>query len=190
MRADAVANRKRILAAAGDVFGELGVEASTDEVARRAGVGIGTVFRHFPTKRDLVEATLVEHLQELTARAEDLGGSGEPAPALHALLRELARAGSTKLSLAAALGGGEHLSEATTAASQALRAAVGRALTGAQRSGEVRPDVSVDEVYLLLRGLAQAQATTPVPGAVRRRAVDVLIDGLAVPRTQSGRRSR
>lgn len=80
MRADALANRRRILAAAGDVFGELGVEASTEEVARRAGVGIGTVFRHFPAKQDLVGATLAAHLDELTARAEELAGSGEAGP--------------------------------------------------------------------------------------------------------------
>lgn len=181
MRADAVANRRRILAAAGEVFGELGVEASTEEVARRAGVGIGTVFRHFPAKRDLVEAALVAHLEELTARADELAGSGEAGPALDALLREMARTGSTKLSLARALTDPDAVPDAAAAASGGLRDTVDRLLRRAQQDGDVRADVSVDEIYFLLRGLAQAQAAMPVPDAVRRRAVDVLVDGLVSP---------
>lgn len=187
MRADAVANRKRVLAAAEEVFGEFGGEASTEEVARRAGVGIGTVFRHFPTKRDLVQAALAAHLAELTARAEELAASGDAAPALHALLREMARTGSTKLSLARHLvddgdtpdsvGGG---SPAVQTAVDGLRDAVDGLLRRAQHDGDVRRDISVDEIYFLLRGIAQAQATVPVADAVRRRAVDVVIDGMAV----------
>ncbi len=68
MRVDARLNRERILAAAEEVFGELGAQTSTEEVARRAGVGVATVFRHFPTQADLVEATLVRHFDD-TRRA-------------------------------------------------------------------------------------------------------------------------
>ncbi len=175
MRADAVANRRRILAAAGAVFGELGAEAPTEEVARRAGVGIGTVFRHFPTKHDLVEATLVAHLDGLTAHAADLAASGEAGPALHALLREIARTGT------AVPGSGPTGYPAADAASDALRAAVGTLLDRAQDAGDVRADVSADEVYFLIGGLARAGAERPGDGAVRRRAVDVVVDGLAGP---------
>ncbi|MGD9530165.1 TetR/AcrR family transcriptional regulator [Pseudonocardia sp.] len=187
MRADAALNRRRVLAAAEEVFSERGTGASTEEVARRAGVGIGTVFRHFPTKRDLVAATLVAHLQELAAVAADLAGTADATTALHALLREMARTGPAKLSLFRhLLADGAGLPEAAATASAALRDGVAGLLHRAQAQGGVRPDVGVDEVYLLLRGLAQAQDALPADERVLARAVDVVLDGLSGSPRPSG----
>src|SRR5260370_20229869 len=82
-RADARANRVRILDVADDVFGEGGESASTEEVARLAGVGIATVFRHFPTKAVLLEAVLTRRFERLRDRAEGLASAGEPGPAFY-----------------------------------------------------------------------------------------------------------
>ena len=82
LRADARRNRARILTAAAEVFAERGASASTEEVARRAGVAIGTVFRHFPTKDDLLRAILKDLLGRLSAQVALLGAYGDPASAL------------------------------------------------------------------------------------------------------------
>jgi len=100
VRADAVANRRRVLAAAQEVFAEQGVEASTETVARRAGVGVGTVFRHFPTKRDLVEHTLAAHLDELAEGARVAGTGDDAVAALTGLVAEMAEHAPTKLAMA------------------------------------------------------------------------------------------
>ena len=170
MRSDARANRDRILAAAEEVFGVAGADAPTDEVARRAGVGIGTVFRHFPTKRDLLEATVVRHFDRLTRAAR------APDAALDAVLDTLISTGATKLALLNRLAELGDAAAPVVAASQDLKAAVGHLLRREQRAGAVRPDVTVEEVYLLVRALAGVVATaTPATGG---RAVRVILDGL------------
>src|SRR5690348_18019898 len=100
MRKNALANRERILAAAEAVFGEHGALGSTDEVARRAGVGIATVFRHFPTKEALIEAALVRHFTGLLDRTRAATTAPDPATALTALIREMIERGASKLTLA------------------------------------------------------------------------------------------
>lgn len=181
MRADAAVNRARVLEAAAAVFGEQGVEASTEEVARRAGVGVGTVFRHFPTKRELVEATLVAHFEDLAATVATLEEQHVAAfRTLTMLLYEMAESGPTKFALVSHLVEGGVLPEPARDASNALRAAVDRVLRRARDDGAVRPDVGVDEVYHLLRGLAHASSSTP-DAAVRRRAVEIVVAGLTAP---------
>ncbi|MFD9698652.1 TetR/AcrR family transcriptional regulator [Lentzea sp. NPDC059081] len=173
MRSDARANRDRVLAAAEEVFAESGDAGSTEEVARRAGVGIGTVFRHFPTKRALVEAAVVRHLTQLAqtlhvqpARAEDAG------PAFREAFREMVSGAPAKLALVALLE--QHTGEVAAAAS-GLREAVQDLLTRAQQAGEVRADATLDEVFVLINALSRA---TGEQTAVDR-AVDVVLDGLS-----------
>src|SRR5690606_27174925 len=163
------------------VFGEAGADASTGEVARRAGVGIGTVFRHFPTKRDLVEATLVRHFELLTRRALDLARAPDPGAALRTLIATMVRASTTKIVLLEQLvaGGGE--TAPAVQASRRLRDAVDALVRTAQRAGRVRSDVSVDEIYLLVRGLSQATATSRTDPATVERAVDIVVSGLTPP---------
>lgn len=177
MRRDARENRDRILVAAEQVFGKTGPAGSTEEVARRAGVGVGTVFRHFPTKRELIDATLVRHFQLLTERAEKLGAAADPGAALRAVLEAMIASASTKVTLLAALAQEAEASAALREASRKLREAVDSVLRRAQRSGAARPDISVDELYLLVRALAQVSVAQP-PSAVRK-ALAVVVDGLA-----------
>jgi AcrR family transcriptional regulator len=178
VRADAVANRRRVLAAAQEVFAERGVEASTETIARRAGVGTGTVFRHFPTKRDLVEHALAAHLDELADGARAAGEGDDAVATLTGLVVEMAEHAPTKLAMAGHLLAEGGFGEAARAASERVGAVVGDVLERAQETGRVRRDVGVEEIYFLVRGVAQAQALLPVDPEVRRRAIQVVIDGL------------
>jgi AcrR family transcriptional regulator len=179
MRQDARENRERILAAAETVFGDQGATGSTEEVARLAGVGIATVFRHFPTKEALVEAALLRHFARLTERAHTLAAEPDPAAALHTLVRTMIETGATKLTLASALVDGGVLPATVATASSDLKTAVGEALRRAQEVGAVRPSINVEEVYLLIRGLAQASATMATAPPVVDRAIDVVLAGLS-----------
>jgi AcrR family transcriptional regulator len=178
MRQDARENRERILAAAEQVFGTKGESGSTEEVARLAGVGIATVFRHFPTKEGLIEAALVRHFEGLLDRTRAVATAADPTAALAALVREMIEHGASKLTLASML---DDAPPAVDAVADELKTAVGTALRRAQATGEVRPDVSVDELYLLIRGLAQTTAAAPVPAEMLTRTIDVILDGLSTP---------
>jgi len=179
-RADAQANRERVLDVAEDVFGHGGKSASTEEVARLAGVGIATVFRNFPTKAALLEAVLVRHFDRLTAEAEARLDAQEPGEAFFGFFRHLVADAAKKIAL------GEALSEAGGAAdsraadaSQALRRAVGELLDRAQQAGAVRDDVELPEVYALLVGTSRAAAHAPLDDEVRARMLDIVFAGLA-----------
>ncbi|MCI4062079.1 TetR/AcrR family transcriptional regulator [Micromonospora sp. R77] len=176
MRQDARENRERILAAADRVFGAQGEAGSTEEVARLAGVGIATVFRHFPTKEALIEAALVRHFTGLLDQTRTATAAPDPATAFSALVRDMIERGASKLTLASMLG--EPPPAVVTVAGE-LKAAVATALRRAQAAGAVRADVDVEEIYLLIRGLAQTTAAAPVSPAVLDRAIDVILTGFA-----------
>lgn len=174
MRSDAQANRNRVLAAAEEVFGESGHAGSTEEVARRANVGIGTVFRHFPTKQQLIEATIVRHLTLLTDTARARGQGGEAGAAFRLTLREMVSGAPAKLALVALLEEPAGNSDDVGVAAAALRDAIEVLLSRGQQAGEVRADATVDEVYVLIRVLANARGERVVVD----RAVDIVLDGL------------
>ncbi|PRY36671.1 TetR/AcrR family transcriptional regulator [Umezawaea tangerina] len=182
MRSDARANRDRVLAAAEEVFGKSGNAGSTEEVARRAGVGIGTVFRHFPTKRLLLEATIVRHLTLLAETARARGADGEAGAAFRRTFREMVSGAPAKLALVALL---EESADSTgpahevEAAAVVVRDAVEELLTRGQQAGEVRADATVDEVYLLIRALTNARGEQVVLDG----AVDIVLDGLSPRRS-------
>jgi AcrR family transcriptional regulator len=176
MRQDARENRERILAAAERVFGTRGEAGSTEEVARLAGVGIATVFRHFPTKEALIEATLVRHFTGLLDRTRAAASAPDPSAALSALIHEMIERGASKLTLASMLGDAP---PAVVVVASEVKAAVDTALRRAQAAGTVRSDVGVEELYLLIRGLAQTTAAMPVSAAVLDRAIDVILAGFS-----------
>ncbi|MFF7654535.1 TetR/AcrR family transcriptional regulator [Streptomyces sp. NPDC007983] len=179
MRRDARENRERILAEAEAVFGTQGAAGSTEEVARRAGVGIATVFRHFPTKEKLIEAALLRHFDQLIQRAGALATDTDPATAFRTLVRTMIETGATKLTLASTLTGGQHVPGNAAAASDRLKAVVSDILRGAQDADAIRPSITVEEVYLLIRGLAQASATMQTRPETLDRAIDVVLAGLS-----------
>ncbi|WUH99724.1 TetR/AcrR family transcriptional regulator [Spirillospora sp. NBC_00431] len=180
MRADARDNRARILEVAEEVFGRGGSAASTEEVARLAGVGIATVFRHFPTKRALLEAVLVKHFDGLFQKARSLAESDDPGRAFFDLFERLVDDAAGKLAIVEAFtdAGGDAGGRAAQGPRD-LREAVGVLLARAQGAGAVRADAGLDEVYALLVGVSRAAAHLHLDEPVRARALGIVFDGLA-----------
>jgi AcrR family transcriptional regulator len=179
-RVDARANRGRILDVADEVFGRGGESASTEEVARLAGVGIATVFRHFPTKAALLQTVLVRRFDRLREQAEALLDNPDPGTAFLDFFRHLVADAATKIAIGDALldAGGDSDGEAHRASNE-LRAAVGALLRRAQRAGAVRDDVELPEVYALLVATSQAAAGGDLNPEVQARALAIVFDGLA-----------
>jgi AcrR family transcriptional regulator len=181
-RVDARANRGRILDAAEEVFGQGGESASTEEVARRAGVGIGTVFRHFPTKAALLEVVLVRRFDRLREQADALLGAGDPGGAFFGFFGHLVADAAAKIAIAEALleadSDRDHDADASRA-SDALRQAVGALLAQAQLAGAVRADVALPEVYALLVATSRAAARAHLDEEARARLLAIVFDGLA-----------
>jgi AcrR family transcriptional regulator len=179
-RVDARANRDRILDVAEEVFGRGGESASTEEVARRAGVGIATVFRHFPTKAALLQAALVRRLGRLRGQAESLLDTADPGAAFFDFFRRLVADAPEKIAIGDALldAGGDADGEATQA-SMGLRRAVGSLLERAQLAGAVRDDVELPEVYALLVAASRAAAHAALDDEVKSRTLAIIFDGLA-----------
>lgn len=179
MRADARRNRERVLEAADAVFSRGGVGASTEEVAREAGVGVGTVFRHFPTKEALLDALLVRRVSGFAETAERLGVGEHPGQALEALIATVLRQSSGKRAYAQALSdAGRAQSPELAAAQRRARAALDRLLRRAQREHAIRDDIGTDDVIALATGLAQAAESSEWDAGLQQRTLRVLFDGL------------
>ncbi len=182
MRKNARANRERILAAAEAVFGAAGEVGSTEDVADRAGVGIATVFRHFPTKDALIEATLVRQFDRLNEQASRLAGGPDPGRAVRDLIVALIETSSTKLALISLVSESGRLPLAVQAATSQVQATISGILAGAKNEGAVAGDVTVEEFFVLVRGLAQAAATMPATPVTLDRAIEIICRGLAPAR--------
>jgi AcrR family transcriptional regulator len=177
LRLDAQRNRQRILEAAEATFAEKGAAASTEEIALNAGVGIGTVFRHFPTKEDLLR-TIIERLAtDIIRESEELAASGDPRTAFYDFFVGMvtrAAASKTVVELLAASG-----IEITVAKPvEALRGVVESLLRAGQTHGAIRTDVGVPEVLALLIGMCQAAMHTNWSPDLQARTLDVVFDGL------------
>jgi len=179
-RADARTNRGRVLQAAEEVFGAGGESASTEEVARLAGVGIATVFRHFPTKTALLEAVLVRRLERLRDQAQALAEAADPGRALFDFFAHTVADAATKLAIADAFAdAGGRVGDSTVRAGEGLRRAVGVLLDRAKHAGAVRDDVELPELYALLIGASRAAAYARLDPDVQARALAIVFDGLA-----------
>jgi AcrR family transcriptional regulator len=178
-RADAVRNRAKILEVAARVFAEQGAAASTEQVAAEAGVAIGTIFRHFPTKPDLLAAIMKDSLAGLAARvaAPDATLAG----AFAALIAESA-ARRAVVDLLPDLDVGESLTR--------FQAEVAGLLARAQERGEVRADVGADEVMALLIALCQGALRGGWSPGLQARTLAIVLAGLgAAPDAGVGPRS-
>ena len=175
LRADARRNRARLLEVADQVFTERGVGASTEEVARAAGVGIGTVFRHFPTKEALLAAVLAARLERLAAGAEALAADPDPGAALDQLVRLVVGHARAKNAYADALGG--DISGVKEEVRGRLRDAVAALLERAQAAGAVRTELRPADLTALLVGASRAVENT-VDAAARERVLAVVLAGL------------
>jgi len=177
LRADARRNRARILTAAEAVFAEKGAAASTEEVARRAGVAVGTVFRHFPTKEALLQAIVGDLVARLADEVDALVAHGDPGTALFGFFTsmvEQAAAKKTVVDLLAAAGIDLPVSKPV----QALRQSIEALLTRAQQAGAVRADAGVAEVLALLTATCQAAVQAGWDPELQHRTLAIVFDGL------------
>ncbi|MEU7882867.1 TetR/AcrR family transcriptional regulator [Microbispora bryophytorum] len=177
LRADARRNRTRILEAAEAVFAAKGPSASTEEIAQKAGVGIGTVFRHFPTKESLLKAIMHAVAVRLTEETRALAAEGDPATAFFAFFTrtvEQAAEKKTVVDLLAQAGIPVTVAKPVLALREAVEVLVGKA----QQAGAVRPDVRVPEVMALLIGVCQASLHTRWEPDLRARTLAIVFAGL------------
>lgn len=176
-RSDARRNRARILVAAEAVFVERGAAASTEEVAARAGVAIGTVFRHFPTKEELLRALVKDLLVRLTAEADTLINEGEPATALFVFFEHVVEQAAAKKSVVELLArAGVDVEVAGPV--QTFRRAVGTLLVRGREVGAIRAGVEIDEVMALLTAISQAALRDGWGRPLQDRALGIVLDGL------------
>jgi AcrR family transcriptional regulator len=177
-RADALRNRERVLEAAKAVFSQDGPEASLETVARRAGVGIGTLYRHFPSREHLYEAVYWHEVEQLVQLAEHLEAETIPVEALRRWLQAGVEFMATKKGMAAALAmAAQGSSDLVAYSLDRLTGAVGRLLQRAAAAGEIRADIDPEDLLRTLVGMCYAH-DRPGWQAKVLRLVDVLIDGL------------
>jgi AcrR family transcriptional regulator len=182
-RLDAVRNRAELLRVGADALAELGINASTREIARRAGLAVGTFFRHFPTKDALVSAIMVDHYVRLRAIAEDLEASDlAPRAALEAYMeRAAAQIAPDRAYFQVVLSAGIDDGDIRDAA-KGLDDAIGRVLARVQADGSIREDLVANDVQMLV----QAATATVAPNYdfrpdLWRRYIVLILDGLAAP---------
>ncbi|MBO4226709.1 TetR/AcrR family transcriptional regulator [Bradyrhizobium neotropicale] len=183
-RADAVRNRERVLEAAKAVFSAGGPEASLEAVARHAGVGIGTLYRHFPTREALYEAVYRREVDQLGDLAEQLNEEADPVEALRHWLHANVQFVATKKGMAAALALVAHGSPELHAYSlDRLTKAIAALLARAVAAGEIRADISAEDVLRALIGLCYMHDQAGWQSTVLR-LLDVFIDGLRLQSAQ------
>ena len=182
-RADAARNRERVLAAAETVFSAGGPEASLEAVARTAGVGIGTLYRHFPTREALFEAVYRREVQQLADLAERLKEEAEPVEALRQWMRSNVRFVATKKGMSAALALAAYKpSDLFSYSFDQLSRAVGGLLDRAIAAGEMREDISPEDLIRALVGMCYMYDQPGWQKSVLR-LVDVFVDGMRNRRT-------
>jgi AcrR family transcriptional regulator len=176
LRADARRNRAKLLEAAERLLTEKGPGASTDEIAKAAGVGIGTLFRHFPTKEALVEGVFAARMRRMTDEATRLSTTDG---GLEVFLRHAVEQAEVKNALAGLLtSAGVDLSATIDGVRDDLTAALGALLSRAQESGAVRRELRVADLIGLLAGASRAAEYAGSDPSSRERILTVIIDGL------------
>jgi AcrR family transcriptional regulator len=173
-RADAQRNYDNLLRAARAAFTEADTETSLEEIARRAGVGIGTLYRHFPTRQILIEAVYVDEVDALSRSARDVADL-PPWESLTTWLRRFVDYVATKQALINELFAVGGTTEVFASCRSALYAAAEPLLERAQQAGAVRADVDVPDVLHLVSGIAKVTALEP--GQIER-ILDIALDGL------------
>lgn len=175
-RADAARNFDALLAAAREAFADHGAEASLEDIARRAGVGIGTLYRNFPTRRHLFETVYANEVNDLGLAAEELSAE-PPWEALAEWLRRFVAYTLTKRAIREALAGEE--SDVFLACRQSMYDAAEPLLERAQESGEVRPDMNVDDLLRLVSGV---NSVAFADEEQRDRVLGIALDGVRAGR--------
>ena len=180
-RADARRNYDRLLAAAAAVFAERGADdVSLEEIARRAGVGIGTLYRHFPARQALLEAVYKDQVDGLEVLAGKLLASESPGAALCEWMRAFVAFGRTKRSLSSALVATKD-SELMSTCSMILRGCTETLLNRAQEAGEARPEVRSADIMRLAHALIMATEMDPADPDQPERLANMVVGSVLVP---------
>ncbi|MBP0615213.1 TetR/AcrR family transcriptional regulator [Jiella mangrovi] len=177
-RADSLRNREKLIAAAAVVFRETGGGGTLEAVARRAGVGIGTLYRHFPTREALFEAVYRREIEQLAKLSEELEGAEDPVAALRSFLHGMVGMVATKKGMIAALAVAiDGSSEIACFSLASLSTAIERLHGPAVASGRLRDDISADDILQTVIGMCLARREERWEPAVIR-LIDVFVDGL------------
>lgn len=178
LRADARRNHERILASARVVFAQAGADAQIDDVARHAGVGVGTVYRHFPTKEALLAELVRQKFRLFADRARDaLAKDGEPFALIEGLIRRNAATAASDAGIQYALASaGEQAWTQAQAEQDELLALTAELIERARRAGTIRPDVEATDIGMLMCGLCSTMGARP--DFDWRRHLDLVIDVL------------
>ncbi|HVA02766.1 MAG TPA: TetR/AcrR family transcriptional regulator [Acidimicrobiales bacterium] len=182
MRADAIRNRQRILEAAEAIFATEGLSVPIDTVAERAGVGVGTLYRHFPTKEALFEAIVEARLEYLLESARSRATASDPREALFSFLGEFAQQASAKHDLFDALSSaGIDIKSSCAGTVDDMKRNIDVLLQRAVANKSVRSDISTDEMIGLVVGVCQGGGHAGYDDATVQRMVKIVCDGLRPP---------
>jgi AcrR family transcriptional regulator len=183
-RADAQRNRTRVLTAAREAFEAEGISVSVEAIARRAGVGVGTVYRHYPTKEALFEAIVMTSVEAFVAEAHALAQADDPGAALYDFLAKVIAQSETSMAIKDALSGTDFVGDASVARTfDELQGAVALLLQRAQDAGATRPDLTIEELFALIGGACRATSALRGDTVSPGRLVSVICDGLRPPRS-------
>jgi AcrR family transcriptional regulator len=181
MRADARRNREAVISAAKRLFADQGLDAQMPDVARAAKVGVGTVYRHFPTKDDLVAAMAAERFERLADRAREDLEADDPWEGVADFIRFSAEIQAEDRGLCEVMGSRPEVMDAAARAA-GLGELCDELVRRAQRSGDLRGDLVWEDIPMIACGLGRiAQATTGPAAGRWPRLVDIILDGLRAP---------
>ena len=178
LRADARRNRERVLTAAAVVFSEHGHEAQMDDVARRAGVGVGTVYRHFPTKEALMEALAVDRFQKVLAAGKAALGRDDPWEGFVEAVWQGAELLAADRSFTEVVGELQGPMPLPPEFLEDMNETFGELIRRAQACGELRQDVVLDDISMLMCGIGMATRKPHHCVEAWRRHVSIVVDGL------------
>jgi AcrR family transcriptional regulator len=179
LRRDARENRERVLEAARHAFAELGIGASVEEIAWRAGVGMGTLYRRFPTKDALVDAIFEEHLEQIAAVALDACDAADTWQALIDFLTHVVELQASDRGLSEILGAHLRAEQLVARGRARLRPIVRHLIVRAQEAGKLRPDVVYEDIAVLLWTTGRVvDATRDVAPEFWQRYLALVVDGL------------
>lgn len=184
LRSDARRNRVAVINAAKELFADLGLDAQMPDVARRAKVGVGTVYRHFPTKDDLIAALVAERFERLAQKAAEGLDEDDAWEGISGLIRFAAQIQADDRGLCEVMGSRPDMMDAAARA-VGLPELCERLVERAQRTGQLRGDLSAEDIPMIACGLGRITQATVGPATGRwPRLVEIVLDGLRAPGSQ------
>jgi AcrR family transcriptional regulator len=184
LRADAARNRQRVLDAAAEVFAERGLQATLDDVARRAGVGVGTVYRRFADKESLVDALFADRVADIVRLADEALTGQDPWGDLVGFVEQALQRQVQDLGLKAVLLQSQFGHHRVAQARDRIAPVVAKLIERAQAAGALRPDIVANDVPMLMKMVgAVAEYCAPGDAELWRRYLTILLDGLVCRRS-------